>query len=84
MGHAKAILSLTDPKKQEKLCQKIVMEDLSVRSAEKEAESIESVRLNTRSKFEGTQASQVQDPHLQDLSHKLEEKLRTKVEVQQK
>lgn len=40
MGHAKAILSLTDPVAQQSLCDEIVKKSLSVRQAEKKAQSM--------------------------------------------
>lgn len=40
MGHAKAILSLSDPVAQQSLCDEIVKKSLSVRQAEKKAQSM--------------------------------------------
>lgn len=40
MGHAKAILSLTDPVAQQSLCDEIVRKSLSVRQAEKKAQNM--------------------------------------------
>lgn len=83
MGHAKAILSVADPQQQEKLCHKIVIEGLSVRAAEGEAERLEKGFLKTPVSVEVRQ-TRPPDIHLQDLSGKLEEKLGTKVQLHQK
>lgn len=76
-GHARALLSLTDPAAMEKLAQRIVAEAMSVRQVEEivatadEASLVASPASRQRS----------QNPELQDLSVRLGDRFDTKVKV---
>lgn len=76
-GHARALLSLTDPAAMEKLAQRIVAETMSVRQVE------EIVAMADEAHIVATPASRQrsQSPELQDLSVRLGDRFDTKVKV---
>ena len=71
-GHAKAVLSLKDAVAQEKLCQRIIANNLSVREAE---------RLASGEKTEKTKAVVKKDVQLSSLEDELQRALGTKVRI---
>lgn len=75
-GHAKAILMVKDEKKQEYLAEKIVAEDLSVRSAERMA-----LMLNS-DKEKKNKAGK--SPEVRDIEQHLSDKMGTKVLLEEK
>lgn len=76
-GHARALLSLTDPAAMEKLAQRIVAETMSVRQVE------EIVAMADEASIVATPVSRQrsQSPELQDLSVRLGDHFDTKVKV---
>ncbi|MGH7197287.1 MAG: ParB/RepB/Spo0J family partition protein [Candidatus Omnitrophota bacterium] len=74
-GHAKAILSLGDPKRQITFCEQIIERHLSVRQAEIGA----SQRLSPKRK--AARAALTADSNLRDLEEKLQHALGTKVRL---
>ena len=76
-GHARALLSLTDPAAMEKLAQRIVAETMSVRQVE------EIVAMADEAALVATPAARQrsQSPELQDLSVRLGDRFDTKVKV---
>lgn len=77
MGHAKAILSLTDPVKQLELHQLIVKEGFSVRQAERWV-------CQNENKNKKNVQGQAVDPHVADLQAQMQLKLGTKVQIHNK
>lgn len=78
MGHAKAILSVESNELKQKLHKKIILDELSVRQAERAAEEISKKSAKPNPK------QRLQDIHLEQLAGKLQEKLGTKVTIQKK
>ena len=74
MGHARAILSVDDPKKQMRLAERVAREGLSVRQVERLAAPSAPRRQTPR------QSSR--SPEVRDLERRLREALGTKVSVQ--
>jgi len=74
MGHARAILSVDDPKKQVRLAERVAREGLSVRQVERLAAPSAPRRQTPR------QSSK--SPEVRDLERRLREALGTKVSVQ--
>ncbi|MFH1479540.1 MAG: ParB/RepB/Spo0J family partition protein [Candidatus Omnitrophota bacterium] len=72
MGHARAILGLSDPKEQMRLCTKLVKNDLSVRDAERYAKKLGVSTVKKQSSV---------DPNLVSLEEHLREVLGTKVKI---
>ena len=72
-GHARALLALTDEDKMLELANRVVKESLTVRDIEK--------LVNQKPKKEKTKK---EDPYLESLRHSLENKLSTKVELDNK
>lgn len=70
MGHAKAILSLNSATLQQKLNEKIIENQLTVREAEKASQKLLPPPLKKK------------ETHLQEMEEKLQEALGTKVEVE--
>ena len=78
-GHAKAILMVKDEKKQEFLADKIVSEDLSVRSAERMA-----LMLNSDKENKKTKKADNKSPEVKDLEQHLSDRMGTKVVLEEK
>lgn len=78
-GHAKAILMVKDEKKQEFLADKIVAEDLSVRSAERMA-----LMLNSDKENKKTKKADNKSPEVKDLEQHLSDRMGTKVVLEEK
>lgn len=78
-GHAKAILMVKDEKKQEFLADKIVAEDLSVRSAERMA-----LMLNSDKENKKTKKADNKSPEVMDLEQHLSDRMGTKVVLEEK
>src|SRR5699024_8217668 len=74
-GHARALLTLDDPRMMEELAQRIVQEGLSVRAVERlvarggQPQSTRTVRRSTY------------DPHVVDLTSRLSNRLETQVRI---
>lgn len=77
-GHAKALLMVKDEKKQEELAEKIISQELSVRSAEKEA------ALLNKERKSGSPAEKEKTPEVLDLEKNLSDCMGTKVILEQK
>lgn len=79
-GHARALINVEDSKLQEKLLQKAIDEDYSVRQME------EAVRKATTpaQKKKKTPQKDEKDVHLMEISNRLRKKLSTKVEIKKK
>jgi ParB family transcriptional regulator, chromosome partitioning protein len=75
IGHAKALLSLTNPERRRVLRDRIVTEQLSVRAAE------EIARPAPRTAAVPASARGSQDPHLQGVADALRQLLQTRVRV---
>lgn len=73
-GHARAILSLTDPEAQQRLADKIVNEDLSVRAAE--AAAAQGVQAKKPRPIAGSRRGQ-----LDEIADRLGDRLNTRVKV---
>jgi len=75
MGHARALLSVSDPLKQRKLCSKIVKDGLSVRE-------VEAATQASAPKSSGSNSNAAaKDPHLASLEDQLRIKFGTKVTI---
>ena len=74
MGHARSLLSVSDPHRQMKICEKIIRKGLSVR----EAENL--VRPHSASRK--TSLYRQQDPHLRAAEEDLQQALGTRVMIQ--
>lgn len=81
-GHARALLALEDPERQDRLAQRIVAEGLSVRAAEESASLTEPPPEEATHKPQPRAARQEQDPALTDLGHRLSEHFDTRVQVE--
>lgn len=75
-GHARAILSLDDEKAMQRLADKIVNEDLSVRAAEAAAKSSDAGSRTTVAPKAGARRA-----HLDDVAERLGDRLNTKVKI---
>jgi ParB family transcriptional regulator, chromosome partitioning protein len=75
MGHARAILSITDRKKQVAVAEKVAREGLSVRQVERMIGASESAKKRGRRSAKGV--------HAKDLEARLRESLGTKVSVEE-
>ncbi len=74
-GHARAILSLEEPEAMQRLADKIVNEDLSVRAAEAAAKAPEAGARRTAPKAGARRA------HLDEVAERLGDRLNTKVKI---
>ena len=74
MGHAKAILSLTKESEQNRLCTKIIKDDLSVRDTESYAKKL-SLQKSNKSKIND------KDPNLASIEQELREIFGTSVKI---
>jgi len=78
MGHARALLALSTPKRQIQLCRMIVKQDLSVR----ETERLTGGRPKpARRKAKGTPTDKKASPHIRDLEDQLRLRLGTRVKI---
>ncbi|SJN46896.1 Chromosome (plasmid) partitioning protein ParB [Microbacterium esteraromaticum] len=75
-GHARAILSLEDPDQMQRLADKVVNEDLSVRATEAAAKS-----LPTSSGTSGKTQAGARRAYLDEVSSKLGDRLNTRVQI---
>ncbi|MDD7928261.1 ParB/RepB/Spo0J family partition protein [Microbacterium thalli] len=75
-GHARAILSVESPEGMQRLADKIVNEDLSVRAAEAAAKTIEAAGTRTPAPKPGGVRA-----HLDDVAGRLGDRLDTKVKI---
>lgn len=75
-GHARAILSLDDPDAMQRLSDKIVNEDLSVRAAEAVAKSTDAGARKIPAPKAGARRA-----HLDDVAERLGDRLNTKVRI---
>jgi ParB family chromosome partitioning protein len=73
-GHARAILSLGDPEAMQRLADKIVNEDLSVRAAEAAA-------ANTGQPYRSRPMPGRHHAHLDEVAERLGDRLNTRVKV---
>ncbi|MGH3623269.1 MAG: ParB/RepB/Spo0J family partition protein [Sciscionella sp.] len=77
-GHARSLLSLEDPGKQEDLAGRIVAEGLSVRATE---EAVTLSRSERPAQQKQASKTPIQPPGLQDLAERLSDKFDTRVRV---
>jgi len=75
-GHARAILSLEDPDAMQRLADKIVNEDLSVRAAEAASKSPDAGRPRTSKPQAGARRA-----HLDEVAERLGDRLNTRVKI---
>ena len=75
-GHARAILSLDDPDAMQRLADKIVNEDLSVRAAEAAAKAPDAGRLRPLKPQAGARRA-----HLDEVAERLGDRLNTRVKI---
>lgn len=75
-GHARAILSLDDPEAMQRLADKIVNEDLSVRAAEAASKAPDAARSRAPKPQAGARRA-----HLDELSERLGDRLNTRVKI---
>jgi ParB family chromosome partitioning protein len=73
MGHARALLSVSESSRQMQICEKIIKKGLSVREAE------QLVRPHTAARK--TSVYRITDPHLKDAEEDLQKVLGTKVRI---
>jgi ParB family chromosome partitioning protein len=78
MGHARALLAVTNPAARLELMKRIVAEDLSVRAVE----SLASAQPEARTKPRGKKFAAKKDAHIADLEKKLSHHFATKVEIE--
>jgi len=82
-GHARAVVSLSDPELQERLADRIVAEGLTVRMAEEWAQRLRSgSALNADALQRPRTRPTVQAPGMVDLAERLSDRLETRVRVQ--
>lgn len=75
-GHARAILSLEDPDAMQRLADKIVNEDLSVRAAEAAAKAPDAGRIRPSKPQAGARRA-----HLDEVAERLGDRLNTRVKI---
>ena len=73
-GHARALITIEDPKRQEEVAKEIVSKELSVRQAEALARSIKKTKNKTIS-------SAAEDPFLSVLQQELSQHFKAKVKI---
>lgn len=78
MGHARALLSLTEPERQLEICHRIVTEDLSVREAERLIRSVSRKKAVRKAPAAPAGAP---DPDIRRLEEELQRALGTKVRL---
>ncbi|MFB7504100.1 ParB/RepB/Spo0J family partition protein [Streptomyces broussonetiae] len=79
-GHARALLSVTDPEEQDRLAHRIVAEGLSVRAVE-EIVTLMGSRPQTPQRPKGPRAGSRLSPALNDLATRLSDRFETRVKV---
>ncbi|MFQ5965272.1 MAG: ParB/RepB/Spo0J family partition protein [Candidatus Scalinduaceae bacterium] len=87
MGHARALLSLKDPKKQKILCNKIITDGISVREVEiivSEKESVSPFSSKTSIVNKKKPTNLLKSPHILDLEDKLRIFIGTKVSIKER
>jgi ParB family chromosome partitioning protein len=77
-GHARALLGISDEQMMERLAEKIVRDNLSVRETERIASGIKPEKAISSPK---TKKSELKDPHTRQLEEELRRKLGTQVKV---
>ena len=77
-GHARALLGLSDADQQERLASKIIAEGLSVRATEE----LVTVHTRTAAKPARARVQRDPDPRLEQIAHRLEDRLDTRVRVE--
>jgi ParB family chromosome partitioning protein len=82
MGHAKALLQVTDVEAREGLRAKILSESLSVRASERAARDLNGGSARTPRAARATPASQALDPDTRAYVERIERRLQTKVSLQ--
>lgn len=75
-GHARALLSLDGPEAMQKLADKVINEDLSVRATEEAAKTFSSARAKTPKPQPGARRA-----YLDEVSGKLGDRLNTRVKI---
>lgn len=76
-GHARAILSLSNPEKQRALYELILKKNFTVRDTENK---VKEVTVHTHQRKSAKQT----DPYIQDLEDKIQQKLGTKVQIKKR
>ena len=86
MGHARALLSLKDPKKQKILSEKIVIDGLSVREVEMIASGKKKFLFSSKKSSDTKVVSSelYKSPHICDLENKLREFIGARVTIKEK
>ena len=86
MGHAKVLLSVSDPEEQRGLFEKIAEEKLSVRELEGARETTDSRLAEKKSEGGGSQRKRAtnKSPHLVSLEEQFSERLGTRVRLHEK
>ncbi|GHE03834.1 ParB/RepB/Spo0J family partition protein [Streptomyces alanosinicus] len=79
-GHARALLSVTDPEEQDRLAHRIVAEGLSVRAVE-EIVTLMGSRPQKPQRSKGPRAGSRLSPALNDLASRLSDRFETRVKV---
>jgi ParB family chromosome partitioning protein len=82
MGHAKAILSVGSLEKQQILHELILRDDLTVREAENAALKLENRKPDLKNKQKNLGAEK-HNVHLEDLVEKMQQRLGTKVSIEE-
>lgn len=80
-GHARALINVEDPKLQEKLLEKTIEQEYSVRQLE---EAVRRAAESSAGKSKQKRPRQQQDVQLMEISNRLRKKLSTKVEIKKK
>ncbi|MFD7904334.1 ParB/RepB/Spo0J family partition protein [Kitasatospora sp. NPDC059722] len=78
-GHAKALVSLADPERQEELAARINREGLSVRTTE---EIVKLMGLEEKPKRQAPKAGKLNSPAFNDLASRLSDRFDTRVKVE--
>ncbi|WP_100837230.1 ParB/RepB/Spo0J family partition protein [Kitasatospora fiedleri] len=79
-GHAKAILMVPDAERQEKLAERVVAEELSVRSTEEVAQLL--AGTEPKPKKAPSRAAQLPSPAFDELAGRLSDRFETRVKVE--
>jgi ParB family chromosome partitioning protein len=81
-GHARALLSLPSPQRQEEVCQEIIARGLSVRAVEQLVrEEVQSHPSDPNAQGHTTRPSAEKTPHVQAIEEELRQRLATRVEI---
>lgn len=84
MGHARALINVEDDNEQEKILQKTIDKDWSVRQVEKAVRSLSKPKENTSSSTASQQPSTKEKAIYRDITNRLRNKLSTKVDIKPK